>query len=222
MRCTLKTNKMPSYWHKSAAGCVAALLLGCATPPGQVGNLAALVPATTPVPGHGAVTTLAEDRAESKTPSSATPALAFSPSRAATAATSSHLQAEPVATSAPVAADAPWTQRGRASWYGKQFNGRRTASGERFNAMALTAAHRSLPLRSYARVRVVGSGKEVVVRINDRGPFHKGRVLDVSYAAARQLGIVARGTALVDIAPLAADAVPDQVDVGGGAQQDVP
>lgn len=121
-----------------------------------------------------------------------------------------------------MAADAPWTQRGRTSWYGKQFHGRRTASGERFDAMALTAAHRSLPLFSYARVRVVGSGKEVVVRINDRGPFHAGRVLDVSYAAARQLGIVGQGSALVDIAPLAADDVPTKVGVGMGTQQDTP
>jgi rare lipoprotein A len=88
--------------------------------------------------------------------------------------------------------------------------------------MALTAAHRSLPMPSYARVRVVGSSKEVVVRINDRGPFHAGRVLDLSYAAARQLGIVGRGTAQIEIAPLAADYVPDNEGVSDGTTHGVP
>lgn len=88
--------------------------------------------------------------------------------------------------------------------------------------MALTAAHRSLPFFSYARVRVVGSGAEVVVRINDRGPFHPGRVLDVSHAAARQLGMVGRGTVLVEITPLAGDDMPANVGDSSGTQPDVP
>lgn len=154
----------------------------------------------------------------------AKPALVHNPIGAVEATASADGQAQPVTTTAPVpmARDTRWTQRGRASWYGKKFNGRRTANGERFNAMDLTAAHRSLPMPSYARVRVVGSGKEVVVRINDRGPFYGGRVLDVSYAAARQLGIVSRGTALVEIAPLAADYVPAENGILGDPGLGVP
>ena len=102
-------------------------------------------------------------------------------------------------TPAPQEADASRKQRGLASWYGKRFNGRRTASGERFNASDFTAAHRSLPIPSYVRVRRVDNGQEVVVRVNDRGPFHSARVLDLSYAAAHKLGIVGLGSADVEI-----------------------
>ncbi len=102
-------------------------------------------------------------------------------------------------TQAPLVAGVPWTQRGLASWYGKRFNGRRTASGERFSASGFTAAHRTLPIPSYVRVRRVASGEAVIVRINDRGPFHPGRVLDLSFAAARKLGIVALGSAEVEM-----------------------
>jgi rare lipoprotein A len=99
----------------------------------------------------------------------------------------------------PVAADVPWKQRGVASWYGQKFQGRRTASGELFSLYGLTAAHRTLPIPSYVRVRHVASGKEVIVRVNDRGPFHSARVLDLSYAAALKLGIVATGSAEVEL-----------------------
>ncbi len=162
--------------------------------------------------------------AEHKAVSRAESPLVISSVRAAAVPISPDGVAEPLQAprAVPAAQDAPGAQRGRASWYGKRFNGRRTASGERFSAMALTAAHRTLPIPSYARVRVVGSGKEVVVRINDRGPFHSGRVLDVSYAAARQLGIVGRGSAVVDITPLAADYVPAEVGIPGGTPQGVP
>ncbi|MFT0170951.1 septal ring lytic transglycosylase RlpA family protein [Paraburkholderia mimosarum] len=90
-------------------------------------------------------------------------------------------------------------QKGRASWYGRAFHGRRTASGERFNMGALTAAHRTLPLGSYVRVSLPGTSKWVVVKINDRGPYVRGRVLDLSYAAAKVLGLQHAGTAKVDI-----------------------
>lgn len=100
---------------------------------------------------------------------------------------------------APWVADVPWKQRGLASWYGKRFHGRRTASGERFNATGFTAAHRTLPMDSYLRVRRVANGEEVVVRVNDRGPHHPGRVLDLSLAAAKKLGIVSLGSAEVEI-----------------------
>lgn len=105
---------------------------------------------------------------------------------------------------APRVADEPWTQRGLASWYGKRFNGRRTASGERFKASGLTAAHRTLPIPSYVRVRRVASGEEVIVRINDRGPYHSARVIDLSLAAAKKLGFVALGSAEVEIELLSA------------------
>ncbi len=92
-------------------------------------------------------------------------------------------------------------QRGRASWYAQRFQGRRTANGERYNRHALTAAHPTLPIPSYARVRNPANGREVVVRINDRGPFHKGHVIDLSHAAAVRLGIV-RGPNVVEIEQL--------------------
>ncbi len=88
-------------------------------------------------------------------------------------------------------------QRGHASWYGKKFHGNRTASGEIYDMFAMTAAHRTFPIPSYARVTLVSSGKSVVVRINDRGPFSQDRVIDLSYTAAAKLGIVSRGTAEV-------------------------
>lgn len=90
-------------------------------------------------------------------------------------------------------------QTGRASWYGKHFNGRRTASGERFNMHAMTAAHKTLPLASYVRVTNTSNQKSVVVKINDRGPYVRGRVIDLSYAAARELGLQASGTGHVKI-----------------------
>lgn len=87
------------------------------------------------------------------------------------------------------AAEAQSLQSGGASWYGPGFHGRRTASGERFNTHALTAAHRSLPFGSRIQVTNERTGRSVVVRINDRGPFAKGRVIDLSKAAAQAVGI---------------------------------
>ncbi|WP_208459422.1 septal ring lytic transglycosylase RlpA family protein [Paraburkholderia caribensis] len=80
-------------------------------------------------------------------------------------------------------------QTGQASWYARKFEGRRTANGERYNGQALTAAHRTLPFGTYVRVTSLSTAKTVVVRINDRGPFVKGRVIDLSYAAASALGL---------------------------------
>lgn len=106
------------------------------------------------------------------------------------------LAAAPVEETAPppVASDADMVlAQGRASWYGKRFHGRRTASGERFDMHALTAAHRTLPLGTRLRVRSVHTGQEVVVRINDRGPRQHQRIIDLSYAAAKALGVHQRG-----------------------------
>jgi rare lipoprotein A len=93
-------------------------------------------------------------------------------------------------------------QIGTASWYGAAFHGRRTASGERFDRHALTAASRSLPFGSRVRVTNLTNGRMVIVRVNDRGPVARGRVLDVSYGAARELGMIERGSARVRIEPL--------------------
>lgn len=93
-------------------------------------------------------------------------------------------------------------EEGLASWYGRRFHGRKTASGEPFDMYAMTAAHPTLPIPSYARVTALGSGKSVVVRINDRGPFRSKRVIDLSYAAAHRLGFVNRGTTRVRVESL--------------------
>ena len=96
------------------------------------------------------------------------------------------------------------TEKGLASWYGKKFHGRRTASGEAYNMYAMTAAHKTLPIPSYARVRNPSNGKEVVVRVNDRGPFSPGRVIDLSYTAALKLGVL-NGVAPVEITRITED-----------------
>ena len=117
-----------------------------------------------------------------------------------------------VETPAPAPADAPVDQkyqltgeaareleRGRASWYGGQFHGRRTANGETYDKYALTAAHKTLPFGTIVRVRSLKLGREIDVRINDRGPFAPGRVIDVSQAAAEALGLVGAGVAEVSL-----------------------
>lgn len=93
-------------------------------------------------------------------------------------------------------------EEGLASWYGRRFHGKKTASGEPYDMYAMTAAHPTLPIPSYARVTALDSGKSVVVRINDRGPFHGKRVIDLSYTAAHKLGYVARGSARVRVESL--------------------
>lgn len=88
---------------------------------------------------------------------------------------------------------------GNASWYGTQFHGRRTSSGEKYNMFAMTAAHPTLPLPTYAKVTNLENGKSVVVKINDRGPFHANRLIDVSYVAAAKLGMLGKGTGRVEV-----------------------
>ncbi|MBU3694132.1 MAG: septal ring lytic transglycosylase RlpA family protein [Rhodocyclaceae bacterium] len=139
-----------------------------------------------------------------------------------------------------------FSQKGIASWYGRRFHGKRTSSGEPYDMYGMTGAHPTLPIPSYVRVTNVANGRSVVVRINDRGPFHPGRVLDLSYAAAHRLGYAARGSAEVLVealqpgdgspplaaaeatladagarsaAPLArAEPIPAQIDDGGAAR----
>lgn len=93
-------------------------------------------------------------------------------------------------------------ERGMASWYGKKFQGKRTSSGEAYDMFKMTAAHKTLPIPCYVRVTNLDTGKSVVVRVNDRGPFHSGRVIDVSYAAAVKLDILGRGSIPVEIVAL--------------------
>lgn len=92
-----------------------------------------------------------------------------------------------------------YVERGKASWYGTKFHGRRTSSGEPYDMYAMTAAHKTLPLPSYAEVTNLENGRKVVVKINDRGPFHDDRLIDLSYSAATKLGIIDKGTGLVEV-----------------------
>lgn len=95
-----------------------------------------------------------------------------------------------------------YKERGRASWYGTKFHGRRTSSGEPYDMYQMTAAHKSLPLPSYVRVTRKSNGRSVVVRVNDRGPFHTGRIIDLSYAAAARLDLLKEGSAEVEVEAL--------------------
>lgn len=90
-------------------------------------------------------------------------------------------------------------QVGIASWYGKLFDSHKTSSGERYNMLAMTAAHKTLPLPTYVQVTNLRNGKRVIVKVNDRGPFAPGRIIDLSYVAAKKLGMLAHGTAPVQI-----------------------
>ena len=108
---------------------------------------------------------------------------------------------------------AGYDQIGRASWYGTKFHGRTTSSGEPYDMYELTAAHRSLPIPTYVRVTNLHNGKSSIVRVNDRGPFHDERIIDLSFAAAVKLGFERTGTARVRVESLAATSVAN----GGGA-----
>lgn len=99
----------------------------------------------------------------------------------------------------PMTSYRPYKQRGIASWYGKRYHGNQTASGEPYDMYAMTAAHTTLPIPSYARVTNPENGRTVIVRINDRGPFLQERLIDLSYVAAYKLGIVQQGSGLVDV-----------------------
>ncbi|HEX7383104.1 MAG TPA: septal ring lytic transglycosylase RlpA family protein [Burkholderiaceae bacterium] len=138
---------------------------------------------------------------------------------------------------APLTTDAPLRERGLASWYGRKFHGRSTATGERYDMYAMTAAHPTMPLPSYARVTNVANGKAVIVRVNDRGPFHPGRVIDLSYTAALRLGLL-RGVGIVEVERLTNEDIrtgawkrdgatalaqaPDPVGAGEDAAQPAP
>ena len=102
----------------------------------------------------------------------------------------------------------PYRQRGIGSWYGRKFHGQRTSSGEPYDMYAMTAAHATLPIPSYARVTNLANGRSVIVRINDRGPFRSGRLIDLSYAAAYKLGYVGAGSASVEVDSIMPEEMP--------------
>ena len=119
---------------------------------------------------------------------------------------------------APIATAQGYKERGIASWYGKKFHGQKTSSGEVYDMYGMTAAHKTLPIPSYVRVTSVANGKSVIVRINDRGPFHADRIIDLSYAAAFKLGYVSAGSARVDVETVATEE-PAKADNSGPANR---
>jgi rare lipoprotein A len=145
----------------------------------------------------------------------------------ATALACAHAPREPAPPLAPPPGARPPAETGEvglASYYGRRFHGRRTASGERYDMHAMTCAHRTAPFGARLRVTDVETGKSVVVKVTDRGPFRHGRVVDLSLAAARQLGIVKRGVARVRVERLedrAADvAARERADVDDAEDDD--
>lgn len=107
----------------------------------------------------------------------------------------------------PITDDRPLVQRGVGSWYGRKFHGQKTASGELYDMFKMTAAHPILPIPSYARVTNLQNGRKVIVRINDRGPFHSARIIDLSYTAALKLDVLRGGSAELEVERL----LPDEI-----------
>jgi rare lipoprotein A len=171
---------------------VFAILTGCALPPSGSDQASALKTGSQLTTANNAASQgrgtapLAYDSRLNALPSSASNS----------SDTSSLANAKPIIAGPDVS---DFEQQGRASWYGRGFHGRKTASGERYDMHALTAAHRTLPLASWVRVTNEANQKTVVVKINDRGPYARGRVIDLSYAAAAVLGMRGAGVGKVKI-----------------------
>lgn len=121
----------------------------------------------------------------------------------------------------PMAVDEPHFERGLASWYGRRFHGKPTSSGEPYDMYAMTAAHRTLPIPSYARVTNLDNGRSVIVRINDRGPFHPDRVIDLSYTAAYKLDLL-KGVGMVEVERLFPEAGDAATSFAAGAGETAP
>lgn len=115
----------------------------------------------------------------------------------------------------PIVDQRPFKQRGTGSWYGKKFHGQKTSSGELYDMYKLTAAHPTLPIPSYARVTNLSNGAQVIVRINDRGPFHSSRIIDLSYTAALKLGYLGKGSSELEVERL----LPDDIARINAAKQ---
>ncbi|RYF82712.1 MAG: septal ring lytic transglycosylase RlpA family protein [Comamonadaceae bacterium] len=170
--------RAPSKMLLAGAAALALLLVGCASGPGRVG-----------ADGAEARPPAGLDRVPSAEPREEAIRQSGSTSKPYTVLGRSYT---------PITDDRPLRERGLASWYGRKFHGQTTASGEPYDMYAMTAAHKTLPLPSYVRVRNPANGREVVLRVNDRGPFHDDRVIDLSYTAALQLDLL-RGVAPVEI-----------------------
>jgi rare lipoprotein A len=112
----------------------------------------------------------------------------------------------------------PYRERGTASWYGRKFHGEKTSMGETYDMYKMTAAHPTLPLPSYARVTNVATGRSVIVRVNDRGPFLQHRLIDLSYAAAHRIGIAQHGSGLVEVEAI----LPGETSVAATASKPLP
>ncbi len=171
----------------------------------HIGSLLALVLAGCAAPGSGDVTSNSQTTNVISTTNARSNALLAFDSSLKSVPTDNAAQGKSLADAEPITSgpDASnFEQKGRASWYGRMFHGRKTASGEKFNMNALTAAHRTLPLASWVRVTNEANQKSVVVKINDRGPYVKGCVIDLSYAAAAKLGMRSDGTQKVKIEKL--------------------
>lgn len=116
----------------------------------------------------------------------------------------------------PIVDSRPFKERGMGSWYGKKFQGQKTSSGELYDMYKMTAAHPTLPIPSYARVTNLSNGKQVVVRINDRGPFHPGRIIDLSYTAALKLGYLSKGSSELEVERL----LPEDIERMAAAKKE--
>jgi rare lipoprotein A len=115
----------------------------------------------------------------------------------------------------PLQSSRGYREVGEASWYGKKFHGRKTSSGEVYDMYGMTAAHKTLPLPTYVQVRRLDTGKIAVVRVNDRGPFLGGRIIDLSYVAARKLDLISSGTAIVEVVALETSRLKHSTSVAG-------
>lgn len=200
-RHTVRSRPLPS----TALALLAFALAGCVVPPkSDVPSRAATVPVN---PTHAVKTQPPKAEVNTRTIASAAPATAVE-ARAPLGeplVLMAPLDAGEASAAAEVAAAVQMPRKGKplaqgmASWYGPRFHGRRTASGERYDMHALTAAHKTLPFGTRLRVRSVHTGKEVVVRVNDRGPYKQQRIIDLSRAAMVALGTLERGVTEVEL-----------------------
>ena len=184
----------PRAWRRAVGALALAALAACQTPPTAPGNGSRLPPGNAQRDGPDAKPPPDLDKVPDAVPQ-IEPIRSGGPNKPYEIAGKTYV---------PLTDDRALTEKGLASWYGKKFHGRRTASGEAYNMYAMTAAHKTLPIPSYARVRNPSNGREVIVRVNDRGPFSPGRVIDLSYTAALKLGVL-NGVAPVEISRITGD-----------------
>lgn len=194
----MPTESARSRWRVLAPGLVAAIVAACSTPPPR--------PAATSAPAPSAPAPSARYYAEDGPPAQVPEGLDRVPDAVPRPEPLHRFANRPYVVMGreyvPATALGPYRERGVASWYGRMFHGRRTSTGEVYDMYAMTAAHPTLPLPSYARVTSVANGRSVVVRVNDRGPFLHGRLIDLSYAAAYRLGIAQPGSGEVVVEAL--------------------